>query len=254
MINKSHLLSANVEYGTREKEINALIFHCNIFSLEELIKVYQDEQVSTHYYIDQEGKITCLVEEKNKAYHAGRGSWRGEDKMNDRSIGIELQNKTLGQTPYSKAQIDALTDLSLDIIKRYNIAPTNIIGHSDSAPERKPDPGMSFPWQELAQRDIGLFPKFKEQAPKREKALADLLKEIGYMTENDAQVKASAYAFCRRFTPEFVTPEENIRTLIEHPLNSNFSFMESSKFLSAVEQTATLYKQKSIISAKEIMP
>ena len=231
---------ANLEYGTREKEINALIFHCNIFSLEDFSRICVEEGVSSNYYIDEKGKITYLVEEKNKAYHAGRGSWRGEDKMNDRSIGIELQNKTLGQTPYSKAQIDALSELSLDIIKRYNIAPTNIIGHSDSAPERKPDPGMSFPWQELAQRGIGLFPKFKEQAPKGEKALADLLKEIGYMTENDAQIKASAYAFCRRFAPEFVAPEENIRTLIEHPLNSDFSFMESPKFLSAVEQTAKL--------------
>ena len=163
---------ANLEYGTREKEINTLIFHCNIFSLEDFSRICIEEGVSTHYFIDEEGKITCLAEEKNKAYHAGRGSWRGEDKMNDRSIGIELQNKTLGQAPYSKAQIDALTELSLDIIKRYNIAPTNIIGHSDSAPERKPDPGMSFPWQELAQRGIGLFPKFKEQAPKGEKALA----------------------------------------------------------------------------------
>lgn len=233
---------ANLEYGTREKEINALIFHCNIFSLEDFSRICIEEGVSTHYFIDEEGKITCLVKEKNKAYHAGRGSWRGEDKMNDRSIGIELQNKTLGQAPYSKAQIDALTELSLDIIKRYNIAPTNIIGHSDSAPERKPDPGMSFPWQELAQRGIGLFPKFKEQAPKGEKALADLLKKIGYMTENDAQVKASAYAFCRHFAPEFVTPEKNIRSLIEHPLNSDFSFMESPKFLSAVEQTAMIYK------------
>ena len=233
---------ANLEYGTREKEINALMFHCNIFSLEDFSRICVEEGVSSNYYIDEKGKITYLVEEKNKAYHAGRGSWRGEDKMNDRSIGIELQNKTLGQTPYSKAQIDALSELSLDIIKRYNIAPTNIIGHSDSAPERKPDPGMSFPWQELAQRGIGLFPKFKEQAPKGEKALADLLKEIGYMTENDAQIKASAYAFCRRFAPEFVAPEENIRTLIEHPLNSDFSFMESPKFLSAVEQTAKLYK------------
>ena len=233
---------ANLEYGTREKEINALMFHCNIFSLEDFSRICVEEGVSSNYYIDEKGKITYLVEEKNKAYHAGRGSWRGEDKMNDRSIGIELQNKTLGQTPYSKAQIDALSELSLDIIKRYNIAPTNIIGHSDSAPERKPDPGMSFPWQELAQRGIGLFPKFKEQAPKGEKALADLLKEIGYMTENDAQIKASAYAFCRRFAPEFVAPEENIRTLIEQPLNSDFSFMKSPKFLSAVEQTAKLYK------------
>ena len=233
---------ANLEYGTREKEINALMFHCNIFSLEDFSRICVEEGVSSNYYIDEKGKITYLVEEKNKAYHAGRGSWRGEDKMNDRSIGIELQNKTLGQTPYSKAQIDALSELSLDIIKRYNILSTNIIGHSDSAPERKPDPGMSFPWQELAQRGIGLFPKFKEQAPKGEKALADLLKEIGYMTENDAQIKASAYAFCRRFAPEFVAPEENIRTLIEQPLNSDFSFMKSPKFLSAVEQTAKLYK------------
>ncbi|MET0183877.1 MAG: N-acetylmuramoyl-L-alanine amidase, partial [Achromobacter sp.] len=57
--------------------------------------------------------------------------------------------------PYPPAQVDALIRLSKDIVSRYGIPPTRVVGHSDIAPQRKTDPGPAFPWEKLAQAGIG---------------------------------------------------------------------------------------------------
>lgn len=61
--------------------------------------------------------------------------------------------------PFTEAQIAALTLLLKDIAQRYAIAPENIVGHSDVAPQRKQDPGPLFPWRRLAQQGIGAWPE-----------------------------------------------------------------------------------------------
>ena len=57
--------------------------------------------------------------------------------------------------PFPQAQIDELIPLLKDIQARYNIAPENILGHNEIAPQRKQDPGPLFPWRQLA--DVGLI-------------------------------------------------------------------------------------------------
>ena len=49
-------------------------------------------KVSAHYLIDEGGVIYQLVNEENRAWHAGVSYWAGETDTNSRSIGIELQN------------------------------------------------------------------------------------------------------------------------------------------------------------------
>ena len=78
------------------------------------------------------------------APHAGVSYWRGSTRINDTSIGIELENrgwqKTAGVksfTPFHPEQIAALIPLARDIIARYHIAPQNVVAHADIAPQRK---------------------------------------------------------------------------------------------------------------------
>jgi len=116
-------------------------------------------QVSTHYLINREGKITRMVDEKNAAWHAGKSKWKNFINLNDQSIGIELVNKghQYGYEKFSKKQISKLILLCKSLIKKYKIKKTNILGHSDIAPLRKKDPGEKFPWYFLSKQKIGYW-------------------------------------------------------------------------------------------------
>lgn len=114
--------------------------------------------VSAHYVIDRDGKIYCFCPENTAANHAGKSSWRlvtGEEvrNINSRSIGIEFQCGPGEEiTPEQTA---AGLWLTKDIMSRNpNIRPENVVGHSDVAPSRKADPGMSFPWELWVQNGL----------------------------------------------------------------------------------------------------
>jgi len=112
-------------------------------------------EVSAHYVICDQGKVFQLVEDDMRAWHAGAGSWGGMDDINSHSIGIELDNN--GQKPFEAAQISTLKTLLRDLMQRFDIPASRIIGHSDMAPGRKGDPGRVFPWQDLAQSGLSIW-------------------------------------------------------------------------------------------------
>lgn len=109
-------------------------------------------EVSAHYLIAASGQITRLVEEDQRAWHAGQGEWAGDDDINSRSIGIELDNR--GTHPFAERQIFALEQLMRGIMVRWDITPDGVIGHSDMAPGRKQDPGPKFDWARLARQGL----------------------------------------------------------------------------------------------------
>jgi N-acetylmuramoyl-L-alanine amidase len=110
--------------------------------------------VSAHYLICGNGRILQLVKEDQRAWHAGVGEWAGQDDINSRSIGIELDNR--GDHPFSEPQMRALETLLPGIMERHGIPPDGIIGHSCMAPGRKVDPGPRFDWARLARRGLAL--------------------------------------------------------------------------------------------------
>jgi N-acetylmuramoyl-L-alanine amidase len=121
----------------------------------------RNAEVSAHYLIDEDGTCYALVDEGDRAWHAGRSAWRGNSDINARSIGIELVNPghEFGYRPFPKAQMAALISLTKGVIGRHPIPPRNVVGHSDVAPRRKEDPGELFEWSELATHGVGLWPK-----------------------------------------------------------------------------------------------
>lgn len=113
-------------------------------------------EVSAHYLICPQGEIWQLVDEEQRAWHAGAGRWGSVTDVNSRSIGIELANR--GDHPFAAAQIDALEGLLAGIMARWSIPPERVIGHSDMAPLRKCDPGPRFDWRRLAWRGVAIWP------------------------------------------------------------------------------------------------
>ncbi len=111
--------------------------------------------VSAHYLIARDGEILQLVDERQRAWHAGDSRWGVTVDVNSASIGIELDND--GAQPFPQAQIDALLALLADIRSRHQVPAANFVGHADVAPTRKSDPGPLFPWATLAANGFGLW-------------------------------------------------------------------------------------------------
>lgn len=109
-------------------------------------------EVSAHYLIAADGVVTRMVAEDLRAWHAGAGTWQGQEDINSRSIGIELDNR--GDHPFAAAMMEALEGLLREIMARWDIPPAGIIGHSDMAPGRKVDPGPHFDWARLARQGL----------------------------------------------------------------------------------------------------
>jgi N-acetyl-anhydromuramoyl-L-alanine amidase len=104
-------------------------------------------RVSAHFLVRRDGELLQFVSCNDRAWHAGISSWRGRERCNDFSIGIELEGTD--QAPYRAAQYERLAELLLALKRRYpTLAAT--VGHSDVAPGRKTDPGPAFDWDRLA--------------------------------------------------------------------------------------------------------
>ncbi len=99
-------------------------------------------RVSAHFFIDRAGALHQFVPCAKRAWHAGPSSWRGRERCNDFSIGIELEG--CDDLPFEDTQYQALAALTRALRARYPIA--DIVGHSDIAPGRKTDPGPFFDW------------------------------------------------------------------------------------------------------------
>ncbi|MDR1351128.1 MAG: N-acetylmuramoyl-L-alanine amidase [Zoogloeaceae bacterium] len=160
--------------------------------------------VSSHYLIGRDGQALQLVDESQRAWHAGASMWSGQTDMNSASIGIELDNT--GSEPVPPAQIETRIAMVSDHPRRQANTPPNVRGHADIAPERKSDPSALFPWRQLAEAGFGLWcdPPYPPP-PENFDALLGL-KALGYDTRNPT---AAITAFKRHFAPNDADAELN---------------------------------------------
>lgn len=112
-------------------------------------------RVSAHALIRRAGDIVQYVPFHERAWHAGASEWQGRERVNDFSIGIELEGTD--DVPYEDAQYQALAELIRSLAAVYpGIRPDGgrhrLAGHSEVAPGRKSDPGETFDWSKL--RDL----------------------------------------------------------------------------------------------------
>lgn len=171
-----------------------------------------ESKVSCHYVIDVDGRITQMVPEALRAWHAGLSYWAGERDINSASIGIEIQNPGHedGYHTFSRAQMRAVRDLSLDIQGRHGIAPERVLAHSDVAPLRKIDPGEKFEWRWLAKAGVGHWVqpatlRESKMGPSDCDRVRSMLATYGYGIDVDgvsgAHLATVVRAFQRHFRP-----------------------------------------------------
>jgi N-acetylmuramoyl-L-alanine amidase len=153
----------------QSSRVRFIVLHYTVSDLPRSIMLLTEKEVSAHYLLTDEPrpKFYALVDEKNAAWHAGLSTWKNFSNLNNSSIGIEIVNPgfTLAPDgrrqyyPFPQAQIDQLIPLLKDLVKRHNVAPENILAHSDIAPQRKQDPGPLFPWKQLADAGLVQWPE-----------------------------------------------------------------------------------------------
>jgi AmpD protein len=108
-------------------------------------------RVSAHFLVRRDGRLLQFVPCAQRAWHAGASAWRGRERCNDFSIGIEVEGTDA--LPYTRGQYRMLSRVIRALARRYPIE--DVVGHSDVAPGRKTDPGPAFDWPRLARALAG---------------------------------------------------------------------------------------------------
>ena len=195
--------------------IDMLVLHyTGMQSLEEAVVrlTNPDAKVSAHYLVAESGEVFRMVDEKDRAWHAGVSFWRGETNINARSIGVEIENPghAFGYRPFPEVQISSLILLCRKILRQHTIPSRNVVGHSDVAPARKEDPGELFDWPRLAENGIGFWPK-SVSGPVQQTDFEPVtaLSTIGY---DVGDIRAALMAFQRHFYPSHLTGEADTGT------------------------------------------
>lgn len=172
---KLNLVAApSPNFEDRKDTVQFIIIHATgTETLQETLDVLEKRRVSAHYVIDQDGTVYGLVDPDKRAWHAGISDWEGYcaktgfKGLNDTSIGIELQSPPKERLEngevckfgnFSNDQIAACLELCKRLMRIYNITPDHVLRHSDVSPNRKFDPGETFPWN--------IFKKMLEKAVK----------------------------------------------------------------------------------------
>tara|TARA_B100000886_G_scaffold15559_1_gene9994 strand:- start:96 stop:815 length:720 start_codon:yes stop_codon:yes gene_type:complete len=199
--------------------IKYLIFHYTGMKSEKGAinrLINKNSGVSCHYLIKNDGKILKIVPDLYIAWHAGISSWKRDNLINSKSIGIEISNPghEYGYKNFNRNQILSIVSLSKKLIKKYNIKKENILGHSDIAPLRKKDPGEKFPWKLLYKKKISLWHNLNDKSCKRlrkikltdRKNFYKLLFKFGYKSSKNPNKRIKILKnFQRRFRPQLIS-------------------------------------------------
>lgn len=230
----------------QRSRVKYLVLHYTVTDTRRSIEIFTGKagiEASIHYLVsdDPQPVIYEIVDETRVAYHAGSDAgWKNDRSLNYTSIGIEIVNagwvdSANGRTwaPFPKSQIDALIPLIKDIMARHHIAPENVLGHSDVAPQRKQDPGVLFPWKRLAAEGLVPWPDEQISAARGVEYGSALpavgwfqhkLAEIGYVVPEDGQLNQETrnvlIAFQTRYRPSKIDGQPDAETagLLDSPM------------------------------------
>ncbi|MGL5003886.1 MAG: 1,6-anhydro-N-acetylmuramyl-L-alanine amidase AmpD [Casimicrobium sp.] len=97
-------------------------------------------RVSAHFFLRRDGEIVQFVRVQDRAWHAGVSVWRGRERCNDFSIGIEIEGDN--ETAFAESQYEVLNILLENLRRTFGVH--TLTTHSEIAFGRKVDPGNKF--------------------------------------------------------------------------------------------------------------
>ena len=217
--------------GYMEKNPKHIVIHHSISNnLDNLKQIFEDNNVSCHYFIDNDGNIYNIIKDNCITYHAGFSYWNSDVSLNNSSICIEIMNDSPFTKDTTDTQYKNLIELLKKLKNKYSINNYNIVSHSDIAYfsnnfsngylNRKQDISHLFNWKKLANSNVSFWYN-EENLDKKNYTilyyfgdekdelieLKQKLKKIGYKIENldnkyDVEFFMLSIAFHRRFFPE----------------------------------------------------
>ena len=102
-------------------------------------------RLSAHFFIRRDGEAIQFVPVQRRAWHAGESRWKGRERCNDFSIGVEFE----GRDDAGYADVQYLRFAELVRALRATLPLEDFAAHSEIAPGRKSDPGPGFDWQRV---------------------------------------------------------------------------------------------------------
>lgn len=157
-----------------------VVLHETVYGIGSAIRTFvtphpnDNDQVSYHALIGEDGAIVKLLDPSKRAFGAGNSAFNGEWVVTNPQVGgsinnfalhvsletpLDGENNNAGHSGYSPAQYDSLAVLLAEWMVRFGIRPENITTHKfvDQGGERA-DP-RSFSWWALQQRlqNLGLL-------------------------------------------------------------------------------------------------
>jgi len=223
----SNIKSPNFSIRKDNEVIDTIIIHyTGMNNSDKAINRLCDPnaKVSSHYFINRNGLVWQLVEDRKVAWHAGVSKWLGRKNLNETSIGIELCNPGHynNYSNFTNKQYKSLEFLIKILKQKYFISSDRVLGHSDIAPNRKKDPGEKFNWKRLARENLAIWPK-KIITPKNQKRdIEHYLQQIGY------DVELNLNYIIRAFKRHFV-PRDKSLLINENIVNIAYSVSEEFK-------------------------
>ncbi|MEM1435912.1 MAG: 1,6-anhydro-N-acetylmuramyl-L-alanine amidase AmpD [Pseudomonadota bacterium] len=134
-------------------EVEALFCNELDCSIAPELEDLRSLKVSAHLLVSRRGRITQFVPFDQRAWHAGVSGWDGRPGCNDYAIGIELEGTD--ERSYTQSQYRQLDRILDTLLRTYpRLSAERIVGHQQIAPGRKTDPGPSFDWARVLNRQL----------------------------------------------------------------------------------------------------
>jgi N-acetylmuramoyl-L-alanine amidase-like protein len=127
--------------------IEGIVLHATADDGEESLSLSwlrsTKSRVSCHLLVNRAGRVTRLVGDRQRAWHAGLSWWKGTSDVNSITLGIEIANRNDGE-PFTDAQYRRVASIVAHYCKQ-GLSLDDVVGHNQIAQGRKTDP-LGWNW------------------------------------------------------------------------------------------------------------